>query len=112
MKYSIRHIAEIVHGELAQFHGDAVVEHLLLDSRRLIFPATSMFIALRGPRRDGSRFIEELYRRGVKNFMVDPANAPGPMPDANIIFVQDTLAALQADADTLAAAGRAEQAAA
>jgi alanine racemase len=146
VKYSIRHIAEIVHGELVQshggaFHGEAVVEHLLLDSRRLIFPATSLFIALRGPRRDGSRFIEELYRRGVRNFMVEKtregagadaesgdANAgaglglgvesgsgegaglgegegaglgPGDanaaaMPDANVIVVPDTLAALQA----------------
>ena len=108
MKYPIRDIADIVKGQWQPFRTDDAIEHLLLDSRRLIFPATSLFIALQGPRRDGSRFIEELYRRGVRNFMIehevsatgnqaraadDPAMAP--MPDANIIVVPDTLRALQ-----------------
>ena len=108
MKYPIRDIADIVKGQWQFFRTDDAIEHLLLDSRRLIFPATSLFIALQGPRRDGSRFIEELYRRGVRNFMIehevsatgnqaraadDPAMAP--MPDANIIVVPDTLRALQ-----------------
>jgi len=103
MKYPIRDIADIVKGQWLQFSTDDDIEHLLLDSRRLIFPATSLFIALRGPRRDGRRFMEELYRRGVRNFMIeertregaagDPAEAA--MPDANIIVVPDTLMALQ-----------------
>ena len=111
MKYPIRDIADIVKGQWQQFRTDDAIEHLLLDSRRLIFPATSLFIALRGPRRDGRRFMEELYRRGVRNFMVessragavDEASATGnqaraadAMPDANIIVVPDTLVALQA----------------
>ncbi|HXO76875.1 MAG TPA: hypothetical protein VN824_16590, partial [Puia sp.] len=110
MSYNIRAISEIVGGRLLQLHADDTIEHLLLDSRRLIFPGTSLFFALRGPRRDGDRFIEELYRRGVRNFVVsakpepaapEPA-ATGPahpalasMPDANIILVDDSLVALQ-----------------
>src|SRR3984957_5904138 len=101
MKYPIRDIADIVKGQWQQFRTDDAIEHLLLDSRRLIFPATSLFIALRGPRRDGRRFMEELYRRGVRNFLVEEGRAAGdaaaaPMPEANIIVVQDTLTALQA----------------
>ena len=69
MSYSIRTIGEVVGGRLLQLHADDPIEHLLLDSRRLIFPATSLFFALRGPRRDGDRFMEELYRRGVRNFV-------------------------------------------
>jgi len=122
MSYSIRAINEIVSGKLLQFHSDDTIEQLLLDSRRLIFPVTSLFFALRGPRRDGDKFIEELYRRGVRNFVVsstpDPmrpiatpesvgvvANADAvpattnivaaSMPEANIILVEDSLAALQ-----------------
>jgi UDP-N-acetylmuramyl pentapeptide synthase len=95
VKYPIRDIADIVKGQWQQFRTDDAIEHLLLDSRRLIFPSTSLFIALRGPRRDGRRFMEELYRRGVRNFMVE-AGAEGALPDANIIVVPDTLAALQA----------------
>jgi alanine racemase len=91
MSYSIRAINEIVGGRLLQFHADDTIEQLLLDSRRLIFPVTSLFFALRGPRRDGDRFIEELYRRGVRNFVVSepirPIAAPehagiGPGPNA------------------------------
>ena len=105
MKYPIRDIADIVKGQWQQFRTDDAIEHLLLDSRRLIFPSTSLFIALRGPRRDGSRFIEELYRRGVRNFMIERTRTAGEsvevpataaMPEANIIVVPDTLVALQA----------------
>jgi len=120
MKYAIRHIAEIVGGSFLQFRGDDAVEHLLLDSRRLIFPDTSLFFSLKGPRRDGGLFIEELYKRGVRNFVVE-GSLPGlgssadgtlagagltgdralveagdqALPGANIIQVDDTLAALQ-----------------
>jgi alanine racemase len=107
MNYSIRHIAAIVKGEFLSFRGDDRVEHLLLDSRRLIFPATSLFVALKGPQRDGRRFLEELYRRGVRNFVVQDrpggdvvaagalAAAAGALADANMIIVPDTLMALQ-----------------
>ena len=112
MGYSIQYIAETVNGRLLagnvtearQLPGDAgshpggdaatsSIEHLLLDSRRLIFPSTSLFFALKGPRRNGEQFIKELYRRGVRNFVVD---SEIELPDANIIIVEDTLAALQA----------------
>src|SRR5260221_2862016 len=101
MAYSIRIINEVARGKLLQLHADDLIEHLLLDSRRLIFPATSLFFALKGPRRDGGRFVGELYRRGVRNFVL-PADVVlaadagrDVMPDANIILVEDTLMALQ-----------------
>jgi len=94
MSYGIRHIAEITAGELVQFHGDDLIDHLLLDSRRLIFPDTSLFFALKGPRRDGRQFMEELYKRGVRNFIV-AEQGEWSFPGANIILVDDVLAALQ-----------------
>jgi Alr-MurF fusion protein len=95
MSYTIRHIAEILAGEFLRFHEDDPIEHLLLDSRRLIFPATSLFFALRGPRRDGGEYLEELYRREVRNFVVAGTPNIENMPEANVIKVADTLAALQ-----------------
>ena len=95
MSYGIRHIASVVDGEFLHFRGDDPIEHLLLDSRRLIFPATSLFFALRGPRRDGGAYMMELYRRGVRNFVVMEEVGIGQIPDANIIRVTDTLVALQ-----------------
>src|SRR5579864_7089921 len=111
MLYSIKYIAEIVGGIFLRFRGDDPVEHLLLDSRRLIFPDTSLFFSLKGPRRDGSLFMEELYRRGVRNFVVEESHAvhlvagtdsaaetsaaAAPFPEANIMLVRDSLQALQ-----------------
>jgi Alr-MurF fusion protein len=96
MNYTIRHIAEILGGTFIQFAADAPVEHLLLDSRRLIFPDTTIFFSLKGPRRDGRAFLEDLYKRGVRNFVVQERDGLGTeMGEANIILVTDTLAALQ-----------------
>lgn len=50
---------------------DATIEHLLLDSRKLLFPTTSFFFSLNGPRRNGRIFIPELYNKGVRYFVVD-----------------------------------------
>jgi Alr-MurF fusion protein len=94
LKYSIVHICGIIQGGFLQQRRDDAIEHLLLDSRRLIFPDDSLFFALRGPRRDGHLFLEELYKRGVRNFVVE-RGPTGIFPDANIITVDDTLAALQ-----------------
>jgi alanine racemase len=92
MVYSISYIAETVNGKLITGAADGNIEHLLLDSRRLIFPATSIFFALKGPRREGSQFVKELYKRGVRNFVVEHGNE---LPDANQIIVKDVLTALQ-----------------
>src|SRR6185437_13105344 len=88
MEYSVRYICSVVGGRWVQFHADDAVGQLLLDSRRLIFPASSLFFALKGPRRDGSRFVAELYKRGVRNFVVGgnwgAASAPGPVVGAGL----------------------------
>ena len=95
MSYTIRHIARIMEGEFLGYRGDDPIEHLLLDSRRLIFPSTSLFFSLLGPRRDGMAYLEELYRRGVRNFIVSGTPNRENIPEANIVRVADTLAALQ-----------------
>src|ERR1700743_2252806 len=103
MDYSINYICSVIGGRWVQFHADDAVGQLLLDSRRLIFPASSLFFALRGPRRDGGRFVESLYKGGVRNFVVSDDWRAGVadaglagMPEANVTSVADTLVALQA----------------
>jgi Alr-MurF fusion protein len=95
VNYSIQHIAAVTGGKLLQLHSDDNIEHLLLDSRRLIFPATSLFFALKGPRRSGVVFIDDLYQKGVRNFVVSSAIDTTNYPEANFILVADTVAALQ-----------------
>lgn len=45
---------------------------LLVDSRRLTDPGKTLFFALPGARTDGHAYIEELFERGVRHFVVHP----------------------------------------
>ena len=56
-----------------------------------------MFFALKSNRNDGHNYIADLYRRGVKNFVVTevPHDYEKGYPDANFLKVVDTLKALQ-----------------
>ena len=70
------------------------IDWLLTDSRSLCFPESTLFFALRSVRGDGHRFIEELYNRGVRNFVVDH-QPEAELPEANLLLVPDTRKALQ-----------------
>jgi alanine racemase len=96
MKYHIEDIVPIVKGKLLQQKDNGLVEQLLTDSRKLIFPQTSLFFAIKGPRRDGHSFIEPLYAKGVRHFVVSEPVDASVVPEASIIEVQDVLMALQA----------------
>ena len=93
MKYALNHIASIVGS--TSVVSETAVEYLLLDSRKVYSPAASLFFALKGPRRDGHQFIPELYKKGVRNFVVSEEQDIPVYPGANFIVVNDTLAALQ-----------------
>lgn len=104
--YNISEICEMAGGKLyGAPRPGMIIRHLLTDSRRTLMPADSMFIALITPKSNGHRFIEQLFEKGIRCFMV--SNLPGadsPMLNqASFIKVNDTLAALQ----RLAAAHRA-----
>ena len=96
MKYRITDIAAIVEGTISLQVPDAVIEYLLTDSRRITFPAASLFFALPGSRRNGHQFIHELYKQGVCNFVVEHDFVQTGYPAANFISVKAVLPALQA----------------
>ncbi|MCY7310785.1 MAG: Mur ligase domain-containing protein, partial [Chitinophagaceae bacterium] len=94
MSYYISHIARIINAEVS-VADDTVIEHLLLDSRKAYSPASSLFFAIEGVRRDGHQFIPELYKRGIRNFIISREIETGEYPDANFLSVNDTVIALQ-----------------
>ncbi len=103
-EYSINDINKIVKGELIlENNSNALISELAIDSRKLIVPEVSLFFALTSKRNDGHKYIEELYEKGVRNFIVEyePSNLL-LLYNANIIKVKNTLIALQ----VLAAAHR------
>ena len=96
MHYAIKDISEIIDGQwLNQTIHDATIDHILFDSRKIIFPKTSLFFAFTGIRSDGHRFIESLYEGGVRNFVVSKNVDIQKFPDANFIKVANPLVALQ-----------------
>jgi alanine racemase len=90
----LSHIAGIVEAD-PTISFDATIKQLLLDSRKINSPATSLFFALKGPRRDGHQFIRELYKKGIRNFVVSEKINIEEYPDANFLEVSDPLTALQ-----------------
>ncbi len=94
--YSIDTIASILHAAYLQKANTAdMIEHLQIDSRRIIHPQTVLFFALQTTRRDGHDFIKECYSKGVRNFIVQKKIAVTDFADANFLLVDDTLHALQ-----------------
>lgn len=93
MQYTARKIAFIL--ESPSEVDDSPIIHLSLDSRKIHSPATTLFFALKGPRRNGHQFIPELYKRGVRNFVVSENINLVDYPGSNFIMVGNTLNALQ-----------------
>ena len=97
MNYNIEKITTLI-GARRIGNADAQIGWLLTDSRSLCFPEETLFFALKTQRNDGHRYIQDLYRRGVRNFVVTTipaALAAGLYPDANFLVVPSPLAALQ-----------------
>ena len=96
--YTISTIAQTLKAVWLHQNTDVTIEHILLDSRKLLFPATSLFFALEGPRRNGNSFIDELYQKGVLNFVVAESIPNADLEKytgANFLQVRDVLLALQ-----------------
>lgn len=94
MNYYLADIAAIIKAT-GPVDDNTIIEHLLFDSRKVVVPASSLFFALKGARRNGHLFIPELYRKGVRNFVVMEAQQVDDFPDANFLQVADSLQALQ-----------------
>ena len=95
MAYNIIKIATLIGGQRIG-NTEANISWLLTDSRSLAFPEETLFFAMKSERNDGHRFIADLYKRGVKNFVVQTLPEDWQRyTNANFIVVNDSLKALQ-----------------
>ena len=93
MSYAIEQLTALM-GARRMGSAPAVVSRLLTDSRSLWFPEETLFFALTGQHGDGHAYVDDLYRRGVRSFVV--SRLPDVLhDDANYLVVDDTLVALQ-----------------
>lgn len=95
MQYTVEQITRILRAESRLVTPDSIVARLLTDSRSLSFPEETIFFAIRTKHGDGHRYINELYHRGVRNFVVNTTDSLSNLDDANFIIVNDSLEALQ-----------------
>lgn len=94
MSYSILHINDCLSaGKSSLF--PATIEHLLIDSRSLLFPETTLFFAIETAQNDGHQYILELYQRGVRNFVVSQKIDEDKYEQANFLWVDNVILALQ-----------------
>ena len=91
--YTISEISRFI-GAKCVGHSTNRISSLLTDSRSLCFPENTLFFALKTTRRDGHEFIPNLYKRGVRCFVVSEM-PKGEFSEACFLLVDNTLHALQ-----------------
>lgn len=88
--------AQAAHGRLRSGSGEAALGAVVTDSRTI--GAGDVFVALRGPRFDGHRFVMAAFERGAAAAVVERGAElpPGIEGRGTLIEVDDALRALQA----------------
>jgi alanine racemase len=98
MQYFVKDIAEIISGNFIQEYPEGklqTIQHLLIDSRKVIYPESSVFIAISGNQNNGHHYINDAYNSGVKSFIVEEFPANLTLENCNVIQVKSSLQALQ-----------------
>ncbi len=96
MQYNLEKLFPVTKGILLRVVHHELIKHLLTDSRKLTGkPQATLFFAIKGDRQDGHKYIQELYEKGVINFIIEADIDITKYPAANIIRVNSTLMALQ-----------------
>lgn len=101
MGYTIEQIQRAIQAQLVLNESNTSwVEHLLIDSRKVVYPESSLFFALVTDRNNGHKYLEDVYNTGVRNFVVEQKSdvsirALANLKGANVLAVNDTTQALQ-----------------
>ncbi|ERM81318.1 hypothetical protein P872_10565 [Rhodonellum psychrophilum GCM71 = DSM 17998] len=90
-------VCEIVQGFLLHGSQEQIINQIIVDSRNVVYPETTLFVALKGAKSDGHDFIEELYKKGVRHFLIRKGsgiNIAGK-EEGTFIACEDPLSGLQ-----------------
>jgi alanine racemase len=64
-------IREIVDGQFLTDRKESLIHFIAIDSRNILQPETTLFVALKGAKFDGHQFIPVVAEEGVRCFLVD-----------------------------------------
>lgn len=93
MEYKLSQIAEICRGRI--FGRDHLVDTIITDSRHSFGEDEHpLFVAIQGTHHDGHMFIADLYKRGIRAFLIEKPVDTMRYPDAGFVMVSRTLMAL------------------
>lgn len=92
---SQKQIAQITHGDILNGYGDLMISQIAIDSRQILHPEKTLFVALKGAKADGKDFIPQLAELGVNTFLVHHEFDGRGFSDLCFIKVADTRRALQ-----------------
>ena len=87
INYTLEKIAEIINGDFIRQAPAAALKYLLLDSRKLTFPETTLFFALHSDRTKNKNLVEELHKKGVSNFVIREDVDRKEFSKANFVIV-------------------------
>ena len=88
-------ISDIIKNEII-VRNNHNIKWLLTDSRNLSFPAETLFFALKTERNDGHCYVVDLYKKGVRCFVISDLRGDfQELEDAEFLLVKNTLTALQ-----------------
>jgi alanine racemase len=88
-------LAAICQGKTLQLVLNRKVVHLVIDSRKALATEEAIFFAIKGDRHDGHVFISELYRSGMRQFIIENEVDVRPFPEGNFLKVKSSVGALQ-----------------
>lgn len=94
MRHQIQEINTIINGKFLQEKENSVITQATIDTRQITNAAGSLFFCLIA-RNDGHHYIENAYKKGVRNFIVSKQITAEKFPEASFILVEDTTFALQ-----------------
>jgi alanine racemase len=93
MVHKTSEILQLLNGSISGSFPEEFPLNILTDSRKKHFAKNALFVALTGPNFNGHNFLNEVYSKGVKYYLVsEKSKIP---TGANAIVVEDTLKALQ-----------------
>ncbi len=96
MQYSFTDISKILKSKIKNKTFDLSIKHFVYDTRKIIFPESSLFFAIKTKRNNGLYYVNDAYNKGVKAFIIENKKFPfSKFPNAQFIVVDNSIKALQ-----------------
>ena len=94
---TLAQIKDICHPQRCRLADENMeIEFLAFDSRNILIPQRTLFFAITTAKNDGHHYIPELWKQGVRNFIISkPITDFTQLSEASFFQVNDTVKAMQ-----------------